>query len=196
MHQEHTSDGKLVQRPMARIWPVYDGKRPTSGDQWAEVPLQEAVSLFELRQDQFVSGIAMTPRFGDADRDFTWAGYRHIVIEIDAREAPKAKWKAGFYRSKIRPQEAFRRLVQQTIVSALGGENVVRVECAETVDSLGEPALRVTVVLTPGAPARLAPASVVEASMKLKHRLREMHTYSTPLIEYATEAELDQDAAP
>ncbi|HET8700024.1 MAG TPA: hypothetical protein VFO94_21245 [Gammaproteobacteria bacterium] len=194
--QEHTPDDNLLRRPMARIWPVYDGRRPTFGDQWAELPLQEAVSLFELRQDQFVSDIAVTPRFGGAERDLTWAGYRHIVIEIDARDALKAKWKAGFYRSKIRPREAFRRLVQQAIVSALGSENVVRVECAGAVGSLGEPALRVTVVLTPGAPARLASRGVIEASMKLNDRLREMRTYSTPLIEYATEAELAQDAAP
>jgi hypothetical protein len=181
---------------MARIWPVYDGKRPTFGDQWAEVSLQDAVSLFELRQDQFVSGLAVTPRCGDDDRDSTWAGYKHVVVEIDAADASKAKWKAGFYRSKIRPQEAFRRLVQQTIASALGPENVVRVECAKAVDSLGEPALRVTVVLTPEAPARILPANPGKASRQLRSRLREMRAYSTPLIEYATEADLDQDDDP
>jgi hypothetical protein len=181
---------------MAKIWPVYDGKRPTSGDQWAEVSLEEAVSLFDLKQDQFVSGLTVKPRSGDADRDTTWAGYRRVVVEIDTEEAAKAKWKAGFYRSKIKPQEAFRRLVQQAIASALGSENVVRVECAKAVDSLGEAALRVTVVLTPEALPRILPANPGKASRQLKSRLREMRAYSTPLIEYATEADLDQDDDP
>jgi hypothetical protein len=181
---------------MAKIWPIYDGKRPTSGVQGAEVSLQEAVSLFKLSQDQFVPGLTVTPRFGEAVRDLTWAGYRHVVIEVDDHETSKGKWKAGFYRSKIRPQEAFRRLIERTIVSAFGAENVVRAECAETSDSLGEPALRVMVVLTPEAPGRLPPRSVVDVLGKLRNRLHEMHTYSTPLMEYATEAELCQDAAP
>lgn len=46
-----TWDATLTARKgnnMAKIWPVYDGKVPTIGQPWAELPLTEAMRLFEL----------------------------------------------------------------------------------------------------------------------------------------------------
>jgi hypothetical protein len=178
---------------MARIWPVYEGKTPTSGERWAELPLSDAIELFDLRKSQFVSDLTVTPRFGDTARDLTWAGFKHIVIEIAPDEANKAKWKPGFYRSASKPKEAFRRLIQHAMIAELGDKNVVRIDCDLATDSLGDDTLRVTVVLAPGATARLANAAVLDASVRLQERLREMNMYSTPIVEYATEAELAQD---
>ena len=36
---------------MAKIWPVYEGRKPTSGGPWADLPVSEAVSLFELQPE-------------------------------------------------------------------------------------------------------------------------------------------------
>jgi len=60
---------------MAKIWPVYEGERPTIGSPWARLPLLEAIGLFELRPDSFVSDLEVTPRFGAVDRDLTYAGF-------------------------------------------------------------------------------------------------------------------------
>jgi hypothetical protein len=181
---------------MAKIWPVFEGKHPTYGGPWAELPFSEAIGLFELRPTDFLSGPAVTPRFGDAERDLTWTGFKHIVVEVNESETSKLKWKPGFYRSKVKPKEAFRRLLQHAVTPAFGAENIVRVDYEPTTDSLGQDALRITLVLTPNAIKRLAGGGVLDALVRLQDRLHEMREYRTPIIEYATEAELAQDAGP
>jgi len=183
---------------MAKIWPVYEGKESTRGGPWADLPVPEAIALFELRPNDFLSDLTAIPRprFGDVDHDLSYAGYKHIVIEIEHDEGQKAKWKPGFYKSRIRPKEAFRRLIQQPLVTELGNDNVVRVEYGPTTDSQGQGALKITVVITPGAAQRLANGVVLDALVRLRERLREMRDDRTPIIEYATEAELAQDGGP
>lgn len=181
---------------MAKIWPVYEGKHPTYGGPWSELPFSEAVALFELRPTDFVSGIAVTPRFGDADRDLTWVGFKHIVVEVDPDEAPKLKWKPGFYKSKVKPKEAFRRLLQHAVTPAFGVENIVRVNSEPAVNSLGLAALRIKIVLAPSAIDRLARGAVLDALVRLQEQLREMREDRTPIVEYATEEELAHDAGP
>src|SRR4051794_16489657 len=101
---------------MAKIWPVYEGNGPTSGWPWADLPLSETVALFELRPDDFLSDSEATPRFGPVDRDLTFSGFKHIVVELERNETRQTKWKPGFYKSRIKPKEAFRRLLQHALV--------------------------------------------------------------------------------
>lgn len=181
---------------MAKIWPVYEGKEPTIGEPWARIPASEAVTLFELRHNDFVSDLAPPrPRFGDVDRDLTYAGHKHIVVEIERDEGEKAKWKPGFYKSRVKPNEAFRRLIHQVLATELGRKNVVRLEFEPTTDSRGQEALKITVVIPPRATKKLKGASVLDALVKLQDRLREMHENRTPIVEYATEAELKRDGS-
>lgn len=181
---------------MAKIWPVYEGREPTRGGPWAELPVREAVSLFELRPEDFVSDLATTPRFGSVDRDLWYLGYKHIVVEIAPSEGKEVNWKPGFYRSQIRPKEAFQRLIQQALVSELGAENVVRVEYEPSTDSRGQEALRITVVIAQDAIEELSKGASLSALVRLQERLSEMGEVRTPIIEYATEAELAQNADP
>lgn len=181
---------------MAKIWPVYEGKEPTSGGPWANLPILEAVAIFDLRRDHFVSERAKTPRFGDVERDLTYAGFKHIVVEIESGEGRKEKWKPGFYRSPITPKEAFSKLIQHALTAKLGDNNVVRVDFESTTDSRGQDALKVTVVIAPGATERLKNGATLDALVSLQERLREMRENRVPIIEYATEAELAQDAGP
>jgi hypothetical protein len=180
---------------MAKIWPVCEGASPTRGEPWAELPLSEAISLFELDREGFVSELTRTPRFGDTDDDLWYLGYRHIVVEIDPSESRRAKWQPGFYRSRVKPQEAFRRLIQQALVTELGQENVIRVEYEPTADSRGQDALGIMVVIKPKATKKLATEAPLKALVSLRKRLREMRDDRTPIIQYATEAELAQDAS-
>lgn len=179
---------------MAKIWPVYEGKGSSGETAWADLPVSEAISLFELRPDDFVSDLMTPPKFGDTDRDLWLLGYKHIVVEIGRSEGRRAKWKPGFYRSKVQPDEAVRKLLQQALATALGSENVVRVEYGPTTDSRGHDALKITVVIVPGATEILRKGASLAALVKLQERLSEMGEERTPIIEYATEAELAQDA--
>lgn len=178
---------------MARIWPVYEGKNPTPGAPWVALPVREAIALFQLRRDDFVSGLSSTPRFGEVDRDLWFRGFKHVVVEIDEHEARQAGWKPGFYRARVAPAEAYRRLIEQPLVSALGPKNVIRVNYEPSIGPEGEAALNVTVVVTPSAIRRLKPDDTRRALDELRKRLAEMNEDSTPIVGYATELELAQD---
>lgn len=188
---------------MANIWPVYEGKAPTPttseptvGGPWAHLPLREAAQLFELGPEDRVSDITSTPRFGDVDRDVRSAGFKYIVVEVGRNEAKHAPWKPGFYKSKVPPKEAFSRLIKHALAEKLGEANVIDVKYEPTIDSLGREALKITVVIPEGAARRLANGAALDALVGLQARLREMREERPPIIEYATEAELQPDAGP
>jgi hypothetical protein len=179
---------------MAKIWPVYAGTEPTRGVPWAELPFAKAISLFELGQDNFISGLQSTPRFGDQNRASWNLGFKYIVVEVDPSEAEKAKWQAGFYKSQLTPDEAFNKLIQYVVASEFGEEDVLRVTHDPATDSWGNAALRITVVVAPQAVNKLASGKTLDALIKLKQQLWQMREERTPIIEYATEEELSQDA--
>src|SRR5437762_769432 len=91
---------------MANIWRVYEGREPTGGEPWGRLPLSAVIAAFDLRPDDFVGDLEHTPRFGDEKRDLRHAGFRHIVVEVEHKEAKQAKWKPGFYRARTNPGEA------------------------------------------------------------------------------------------
>ncbi len=181
---------------MANVWRIYEGRQPTVGGPWARLSLSEAIAAFDLRPDDWVSDLEETPRFGDRKRDLTYAGYKYIVVEVEEKEGQEGKWRPGFYKSRFRPEEALGRLIQQAMVTQLGRENVVRVQLRPTIDSQERDALRVTVILTPGATHRLKGARVLDAAVAAQERLRELGDERFPFIDYATEAELVEDGSP
>lgn len=181
---------------MAKIWPVYEGKRPTAGWAWADLPISEAIALFELRRDDFVSDLEVIPRFGLTDRDLTFTGYKYIVVEIETNEARQKKWTPGFYKSRIKPDEAYRRLLRHAVVPVVGDDNIVRLDWKPTIDSQGREALKITVVITPRATQKLKEGAVLDALVRLQQQLSEMKDDRIPIVEYVTEAELLQDGSP
>ncbi|MEX2299268.1 MAG: hypothetical protein WD715_17770 [Dongiaceae bacterium] len=181
---------------MAKIWAAYDGSEPTRGAPWAHLPLEEAVKLFELRQSDYLSDLEETPRFGDPRRDLTYAGYKHIVVEVEISDVQKSKWKPGYYKSRIKPAVARLRLIRQALAKSLGDKTIVRVASEPATDSQGRAAIRITVVISADAIQKLREGSALLASITLRERLREMQEDLVPIIEYATEAELKQDAGP
>ncbi len=181
---------------MAKIWAVYEGRDPTIGGPWARLPALEAANLFELGPDDFLSEPDKTPRFGNADRDLWYAGYKHIVVEVERKEKRQSNLLPGFYKSRIKPKEAQTRLIQHAVVAGLGRDNVVRVEVEPTTDFHGRDARKITVVLTPGAADRLLGDTVLDTLVKVHERFHEMGDERTPIIEYSTELELAQDGGP
>lgn len=178
---------------MARIWPVSEGRDHTPPFPWAEVPLSKAIKLSELRQEDLVSSLAAPPRFADPGLDLWYAGFKHVVVEIEEDEASKAGWKPGFYKSRLTPKEVFRRLIEEPLVAALGGDNVLRVEVAPSIDALGRGAMLTTIVIAPDALPRLGNEALADADLRLQGRLREMHVAGAAIMEFATEEELAED---
>jgi hypothetical protein len=180
---------------MANIWRVYEGREPTEGGPWGRLPLSAVIAAFDLQPDDFVSDLDHTPRFGDLKRDLRHTGFRHVVVEVEPKEGQQAEWRPGFYRARIAPREALTRLVRQALAAALGDENVVRVELQATTDSQDRDALKVIVVIPPDATNRLKDG-VLDALVAVGQRLRDLGDDRTPIVEYATEAELAEDVGP
>jgi hypothetical protein len=179
---------------MAKIWPVYEGKEPTVGGPWVEMPLKEVIAILNLRAEDFVSDLENTPKFGPQDRTLWHHGHKHVVVEVTPEEARREKWQPGFYLAKATPNEAFRALIQYTIATALGPENVIRADYASTSDLTGRGALRITVVIAPEAVRTLRGQKALDALVALKKRFLHLGEERTPTIEYTTEEELAQDA--
>jgi hypothetical protein len=180
---------------MAKVWPVYDGKEPTAGKPWVVLPLDEAIALLDLEREHVLSDLSRPPRFGDADREMRFADYQNVVVEVGGAEARKARWRPGFYRSPVTPGEAFVRLVGHVAKAHLGPEQVVRVAAEPAIDSEGREALRVTIVIRPGAAKQLGGDAVLDTLVGVQERLQEMGEQRVPIIEYATEQELKQGAS-
>tara|TARA_R110002167_G_scaffold357510_1_gene573032 strand:- start:1367 stop:1825 length:459 start_codon:yes stop_codon:yes gene_type:complete len=149
--------------------------------------------MLEVTQKDFVSDLSDTPRFGSRERDLSYLGYRYVVVEVGQKEGRQAKWKPGFYLSSVTPEEAHRRLIQSALVRALGEENIVRVIDEATTDFGGDDALKITVVIKPGAAKLLSAGASLDALVRVREQLSRMQDERTPAIEYATEDELAED---
>lgn len=178
---------------MAKIWRVYEGREPTRGGPWMDLPLSEAISIFDMRPENFLSDGETKPRFGNVDRDLWYAGHKHIVVEVEYREVQKTNWPSGFYLLSIDPDEAFDRVIEHALEIELGKRNVIRWWHEPTTDSQGRDALKITVVIAPGATKTLKGGATLDAIVELQKRLHIMQDDRTPIIHYATEAELAQD---
>jgi hypothetical protein len=132
---------------MAKVWPFYEGKRPTTADvPWADMPLDDAIRVLDLEPEHFLRDLSRTPKFGDTTRNLTLLGYRHVVVEVGDDEA-KADWKPGFYRSPLPPVDAFFRV---QVHQSLGDR--WRDEWKKGQDADGDPAMWLWAVLKADAP--------------------------------------------
>lgn len=175
---------------MARIRPVYEGMEITRVAPWATITLEEAIALFGLKRTNLIGEFGRPVSIGTAGALTEYAGYKHVVVELDKAEAKRLQWKAGFYWTKVKPADAFKLLLKQAAAKELGAKNVLRVLSEPTLDSNGNEAVRVTVVVANNTMGNVANNAVLNALVGLRERLREMNDDRTPIIEYATEKEL------
>jgi hypothetical protein len=177
---------------MANVWRVYEGKEPTLGDPWLTLPASDAIHFFRLKREDAIEprkAPPVGPRFGDTTRDLRHAGYKHIVVEIEPDEGRKEKWKAGYYPSSVRVSQAPTVLLQQALASALGRENVRRVELKSGADSQGREALRVIVAVPRHAADKLTGKRVADGLLRLRQRLVELGDDREPLVQFIGEDE-------
>lgn len=132
---------------MAKVWPVYDGYPNTVGGPWAELPLDDAIRVLDLRPEHFLMDRSLTPKFGDVKRNLTWLGYQHVIVEVGEDEV-RGNWRSGFYRSPLPPAEVYFRL---SVHRHLGDR--WRDEWEKGQDADGDPAVWLWAILKADAPA-------------------------------------------
>ena len=74
--------------------------------------------------------------------------------------------------------------------TTLKPKNVIRVMSEPMVDSKGEDALRITIVIEPDAVDRITGDAVLNTLVQIQDRLREAGEERFPIVEYATEEDL------
>lgn len=84
------------------------------------------------------------------------------------------------------------RIVSEVVRANTTPTSVRRVTTEPAVDSEGKDALRITIVVTPEAVAQLEAGPVVDTLVQVQDRLREAGEDRFPIIDYATEAELEE----
>jgi hypothetical protein len=140
---------------------------------------------------------------------------RHLLPERTAREKFTGRTGAGQIAAADRKMGHMLSVVSQSLCGArevrymsgmldldtiklfsteiakanFGAENVVRVESEPTVDSQGEEALDVLVVLAPGVAENFTGAEVVDTLVQISAKLMEAEDERLPIIRYATEEE-------
>jgi hypothetical protein len=83
------------------------------------------------------------------------------------------------------------RIVKKAASSILkGNAGIERVFNEPTADSRGADALRITIVLKPGAVDKISGAMAVDTLVNIDKALRDAGEDSFPILEYATEEEL------
>ena len=82
------------------------------------------------------------------------------------------------------------RMIEETAKSKLGRDNVVRVFAEPGSDWTGKDALRITIVITPGALDRITGDDLVDNLFAIHTSFYEAQDDRMPIIRYATEEEL------
>jgi hypothetical protein len=77
------------------------------------------------------------------------------------------------------------------LATNLGAANVDHVESEPTIDSEGQEALRITIVIPKGAVGRLSGDAALDTLVNIQQGLRKAAEERFPIVEYATQEELD-----
>ena len=180
---------------MASILYARDGVRVSDADRRAELPTREVADLFGLRKrrpDALDPILINEPTAVSEVTDF-----RHVIVKVhDDADAKGGELAPGYYIvQNVSPAKATAKLVERIFKSEIGAENITGVEVGPRLDSEGRPALKVTVVIPEGAVDRISGEAALAASGKLLSLVERWPRNGTPLIQYATRAELSRHAA-
>lgn len=82
------------------------------------------------------------------------------------------------------------QIAHRVAAAHLGGAIVDDVMSEPTTDSQGRDALRITIVIKPGSAAKLGGNAVLDTLVEIQQELRQAGEERFPIVEYATEEEL------
>lgn len=84
------------------------------------------------------------------------------------------------------------RIVKSTATANLSSSSVISVRSIPYIDSEGQQALRIIIVLTPSSTSSIQGEAALNTLVQIQERLLHAGESRFPLVEYATEAELAQ----
>jgi hypothetical protein len=90
----------------------------------------------------------------------------------------------------VLPYDEVSRIVEKTAKASFGKNNVVRAFTESGIDSEGEEALRITIVVTPDAVEKIDGDELLNNLLTIHDGLRQRGEERTPMVGYATEEEL------
>ncbi len=88
-------------------------------------------------------------------------------------------------------REKIEKIAKDVAAAKLGAANVARVETASITDSEGQEALRITIVIPEDAVGRLSGDAALDTLVSMQERLGKAGEERLPIIEYATQKELN-----
>ena len=92
-------------------------------------------------------------------------------------------------------EEKIKSIAREVATATLGGANVDHVVSKGIVDTEGNDALQIMVILTPGSSETLTGAPLLDTMVKLHERLREEGETRFPFVRYADKKELEESGA-
>jgi hypothetical protein len=84
------------------------------------------------------------------------------------------------------------QIASEVAVANLSRQNFTSIESSSTADSTGEGALRIVIVIPPGAESRIQGDATLSTLVQMQERLRDAGEERFPIIEYSTEGELSE----
>jgi hypothetical protein len=87
-------------------------------------------------------------------------------------------------------EKRIRQIVRQAATANLGSANFTSVINSTATDSTGHEALRITIVIKPGAETKIKGDAALDTVVQIQDRLRKAGEERFPLVEFATTEEL------
>ena len=86
------------------------------------------------------------------------------------------------------------RIAKDVATTTLTSDGVVSVDSSPMMDSSGDAALRIRIVLTPESTAAISGRAALDTLLQLQQRLQASGDHQFPIIEYATPEEMESAA--
>lgn len=88
-------------------------------------------------------------------------------------------------------EKRVREIAQEVAIANLASTNVTSVSSSPTIDLDGHEALRITIVIEPGAESRISGDAALDTLVGIQDRLRREGDERFAIVEYATTEELE-----
>jgi hypothetical protein len=89
-------------------------------------------------------------------------------------------------------EKKIRQIAHEVATANLTSANVSSIASSTAIDSEGHEALRITIVIKPGAETKIKGDATLDTLVQIQDRLRKAGEERFPIIEYATEKELSE----
>jgi len=88
-------------------------------------------------------------------------------------------------------EKKIQEIAREVATANLASANISSVSSSTAVDSEGHDALRITIVITPGAETKITGDAALDTLVGIKESLRRAGEERLPIVEYATKEELE-----